>query len=124
MSAIVRVPAEGWKPSLPTVDGVATLECGAVLFLPATAFALSVTEHAIFSPAVAAEAKNVSFDPASGNLRGTGLQGSERDALRQTLDRFSRFARQLVERLLPPYAPRLTTARTSFRPVEIAGRVT
>ena len=124
MSAIVRVPAAGWNPSLPTADGVAMLERGAVIFLPETAFDLSTVERAIFSPAVAAGAKNVSFDPANGTLRGTALQGSERDVLRQTLDRFSRLARQLAERLLPSYAAHLMTARASFRPVEIAGRAT
>jgi hypothetical protein len=124
MSAIVRVPVSGGNASSTSVDGVATLERGAVIFLPDLAFELTPGEQSIFSPATAPAAKNVSFDPSAGGVRGTALRGPARDVLRQALERFSHGARELVGRLLPSYAPNLITARASFRPVEIAGRVT
>ena len=38
------------------------------------------------------------------------------------IDRFGRSAHQLLQELLPSYAPRLVRARTSYRPNEISGR--
>ncbi len=124
MSAIVAIPAAGWNSSGWTGDAVAALERGAVIFLPRTAFELTGADRSIFSPATAAAAKNVSFDPHRGRVGGTALEGAERERLQSVFDRFSRLARQLVDGLLPQYAPHLVTSRASFRPVEIAGRVT
>src|SRR2546423_12437877 len=45
-------------------------------------------------------------------------------ALRAMLSRFSDEAHGFVELTCPQYGPRLVRGRTSFRPVEIAGRPT
>lgn len=124
MSVLVRVPTSGWNASPPAADGVTALEGGAVIFLPKATFELGPADLAIFSPAAVAAAKNVSFDPATRLVSGTPLQGSDRDRLQEIFTRFSRLARQLVDSFLPRYAGHLITARASFRPVEIAGRVT
>ena len=100
------------------------LEGGVVLLFPALPFALRPEEEALISVGQAAgAAKNVSYDPARGALKGTKLDGGERDCLTGMMRRYGEFAEALVRAVLPAYAGGLTRARTSFRPVEIAGRV-
>ena len=98
------------------------IERGDVIFLPDLAFVVEPSEAAIFSPAILASSKNTSFDPASGVVSGTRLGGADRERLRQTLARFSESAASLVDGLFGAYRGRLTRARASFRPAEIAGR--
>ena len=86
-------------------------------------FALSPDETFLRSPAVmGSERKNISFDPASGEVGNTSLAGADAECLRTMLRRFGDAAETLLRDLLPGYAPALERARTSFRPAEIAGR--
>jgi hypothetical protein len=103
-------------------NGAAVLEAGDVLWQRAGFFAIEPPEQAMFSPRVLASGKNVSFDPASGQVGGSSLTGETADVLRRMLSRFSDEAHAFVERTCPPYAEHITRGRTSFRPVEIAGR--
>ena len=70
--------------------------------------------------------KNVSWDPATDAVRGLKSTHPASDAeiasLGAMMARFARFGEDLFSSLLGEYAKRLTTARTSFRPVEIEGR--
>lgn len=100
------------------------LETGQVLFLPALRFEIAAAERTIFSPAILGGAKNASFDPSTGHLGKTTLAGAEAEMLRTLMHRFSSSAATLVKTLLPAYGDRLVSARASFRPAEIAGRVT
>ncbi len=100
------------------------LEAGAVVHLPALAFPVQPSERAIFSPNVLAASKNVSFDPAAGRVSGTTLEGADLAALRGVMERFSDHAERLLAALFPAYTGRVTRARASFRPAEIAGRAT
>ena len=103
-------------------DVAAWLEAGDVVWQPHGFFAIHEREGALFSPSVLAGGKNVSFDPATGKVGGSSLAGDLSDVLRGMLARFSDDSHALVARVCPTYAPRLTRGRTSFRPVEIAGR--
>jgi hypothetical protein len=98
------------------------LESGEVLFLPALVFGVAPSELRLFSPGLVATAKNVSFDPRSGQLGGTSLEGTDRTRLNDLIARFSVSASTLVGQVLPAYRDRVEVGRTSFRPVEIAGR--
>ena len=98
------------------------LESGNVLFQKASFFAVAPSEQPLFSPSVLASGKNVSFDPATGQVGGSSLTGDLATALRGMLSRYSDEAHAFVSRLCPEYAPHLVRGRTSFRPVEIAGR--
>lgn len=98
------------------------LEAGDVAFFPALAFAIAVPERQLFSPQLVASSKNVSFDPRTGRLGGTSLEGGDATRLRDLVSRFSGVASALVKEVLPAYGDRIETGRTSFRPVEIAGR--
>jgi hypothetical protein len=103
---------------------VAALERGDVLFLPDLPFTIASGETAIFSPDILSSSKNASFDPSSGLVGGTTLGGEDLERLRALMARFSDTASDLVHRVLPAYGDRLERARASFRPAEIAGRVT
>ncbi|MGH6979957.1 MAG: Kdo hydroxylase family protein [Stellaceae bacterium] len=102
---------------------IAALEQGQILFLPKLAFTVGNSEVRLLDPAVsAAGRKNVSFDPATGDLGNAALGNEEAAALKAMLVRFARQSTDLVRGLFPLYATTLELGRTSFRPVEIAGR--
>jgi hypothetical protein len=103
--------------------GTAGLEEGAVLFFPALRFEVGAGESTLFSPSIAT-AKNVSFDPGSGRLGGAALGEGQAGSLTGLMRRFSDSAAALVGAVAPRYVSRLQRGRTSFRPAEIAGRVT
>ncbi len=100
------------------------IEAGDVLFCPELRFTVELSERSLFTPAILGSAKNASYDPAADRLGGTTVTGGDRDSLKTLMRRFSDAALACVDRLLPLYRGRLTRARASFRPAEIAGRAT
>jgi hypothetical protein len=104
------------------LDLVKDLERGDVLFFPRLGFSIRADEASLFSPAILSSAKNASFDPAAGRVGGATLSGDDLDRLRGLMSRFSAAAAALTGLMLPHYQGRLTRARASFRPAEIAGR--
>ena len=117
-----------WSPEgAPHVSdqAIVLLECGKVLLMPKLAFKLTKNERDLLSPASAdGKAKNINYDPRTGNLRGSLLSGDRRKQLAGMIERFNRQARHLVETLLPSYKAQLDTGMTSYRPLEIEGRLT
>ncbi|HET7237830.1 MAG TPA: Kdo hydroxylase family protein, partial [Terrimicrobiaceae bacterium] len=101
-----------------------SLESGKVLFLPHYGFQVTDAERNLLSPGVVNKSKNVSYDPRTGAVGGTALAGSDADLLRDMIARYSNFAQDLLLTLIPRYKDGTIRARTSFRPVEIEGRVT
>ncbi len=127
LSPILRsLPLAAWAGPFPTptCDGaIAALETGRVLFLPQLAFAIAPHELDLLDPAVsAAGRKNVSFDPATGALGNVALDASDAARLKTLLMRFAEQSTALACGLLPRYRAALEIGRTSFRPLEIAGR--
>ena len=108
----------------PLTSVASALEAGDVLFFPNLSFAIEPSERLLLSPSTLAGKKNVSFDPWSGRLSGTRLEGPTAGRLRDLVSRFSRLASGFASELLPAYQGRLELGRASFRPVEIAGRPT
>lgn len=101
------------------------LEAGKVLLLPRLGFELTESERVLLtSQCTDGKAKNISYDPATRNLRGSMLAGLARTTLAGMTERFYRQTRLLLETLAPLYAPHLQPGLTSYRPVEIAGRRT
>jgi hypothetical protein len=104
---------------------VASLEGGAVLAFPQLPFALDPTETEIVRSAASdVSSKNISLDPATGECRGTALEGVARERLAALMERFAQSATRLVLGLAPGYQSGLIRGRTSLRPTEIAGRQT
>lgn len=127
MSRVCPVPHASWSDALePDAASALTaaLERGNVLFLPNLPFVVDREDQRIFSPAILSSSKNTSFDPGSKHVGGTTLAGDELAQLSRLMARFSDSARSLVAGLFPRYQPRITRARASFRPAEIAGRQT
>jgi hypothetical protein len=125
MQPISVLPSHGWSgPYHADVRerALADLEAGRVLFLPDLAFPLDEHERAFLSPATVDRSKNVSFDPARGKLGGTAVTGVKLEELRNLMSNFARATRRLLAALLPAYQGGIRQARTSLRPVEIAGR--
>jgi len=102
-------------------SAIAALESGRVLFFPRLPFVLSGEEAPLLTPDLfRGRAKNISLDP-SGRLKHAA---GENAALQAMMQRFANGAVALVSGLFPRYAAGLERARTSYRPVEIAGRKT
>jgi hypothetical protein len=127
MAGIETIALDRWAGPFPGAAqsrALAALERGDVLFFPDLGVVFDDTARDLLSPAFGdGTAKNVSFDPASGMLRGTHAAGAERERLTAMMVAFATAAASFVTGLLPGYAAALTLARTSYRPVEIAGRV-
>jgi hypothetical protein len=89
-------------------------------------FPLTAAERALIAAyedgtVLEGSAKNISFSPAGG-LKGANLAPSEQALLAAMMERFGAFAEALVLAIAPGYQAGLERGRTSFRPVDVAGR--
>lgn len=107
-------------------QAIHSLENGHIIYLPELAFSLSPEEKQFLSPDFAdPHAKNISFHAATNKLWGVQhVSDIQHQQIKSMLARYSQYSFELIKGLLPHYAKQLTTARTSYRPVEITGRVT
>jgi hypothetical protein len=110
--------------SLNQRDALNGLENGQVLHFPDLPFALNTDEHFFLSPNhVDPRTKNIGYDASSHRLWGTQqLSDQQHQELKSMMARFSRYAHQLVQRLLPHYNSNLIMGRTSFRPAQVSNR--
>jgi len=114
----------GGAPSGATgADPTAELEAGAILLLPRLSFDIMPAERILFSASLAS-AKNVSFDPRTGQVSYARTEGNEAGVLPGLLRRFHDASASLVDALFPEYRGQFERGRASFRPVEVSGRVT
>jgi hypothetical protein len=98
------------------------LESGQVLYFPQLPFTVGNSENALLTDALSnGKAKNISRDP-DGRLQGESATPDVTTQLSQMIGRFAAQSRALVLGLFPGYAGEIEQARTSYRPVEIAGR--
>ncbi len=113
------------KPPLAEVQKlIKALEVGKVIYLPKLPFQLREFENRFLSPHILeGNSKNISYDIRHDRLGGACCQNEESMQLKEMLKRYAIQSRQLLENLFPSYAPYLIQARTSFRPVEVAKRV-
>lgn len=126
MGPIIEIPVAGWKQLFDAETqhkAIDALEQGNVLFFPFLPFVLDESEKRFLTPAAVGESKNVSYDIGSGLLRGTSYKGTDAEQLRAMVDRFARSSRELLLNLLPQYQSAIKQGRTSYRPVEVEGRV-
>lgn len=125
MTEIIALPIDRWdRPSLTTErqDVILALEAGKVLFFPRLRFAIMGDETKLLSSTITGRAKNISLDPARGTIRGSQAGETESGLLRSMMTRFAVMSAALLHNLLPSYEADLRQARTSYRPIEIAGR--
>lgn len=103
------------------------LEQGKVVFLPNDGFGIRAEEQILLDENLLARGKkNISYDVSSKKIRylHPKLQDFHHDDLQKMLDRFSDYAKSLVDSLMPSYQPHLRWGRTSYRPAKISGRKT
>jgi hypothetical protein len=127
MSDVIVFPLSRWdEPCAPAEQARATraLEAGNVLFFPQLRFPLGEGEDRLLSESAAGQSKNVSLNPASGAVSGSNADAGERELLRNMMARFATLSKGLIHNLLPRYDKGLEQARTSYRPVQVAGRPT
>lgn len=110
-----------------TQHALASLESGKVLYLPLYSFSLENTEHdSLLSDKILdGKHKNISFDYQS--MRLGGIESNPNNALlisllKNFMQRYALFARNLIDTMLPEYQSALRWGRTSYRPAEIKGR--
>ncbi|HEX2592188.1 MAG TPA: Kdo hydroxylase family protein [Rhizomicrobium sp.] len=125
MNPIHELPVTTWNGPFGEPlrrEAVDALENGEVLFLPNLAFALTGNEQPLLSPTLSdGKSKNISLSP-NGRLKNTSSSQAQHEMMQAMMQRFAQGAVHLIEDLFPQYATRLERARTSYRPVEIAGR--
>lgn len=127
MTDVVTLPNTAWDQAVTASEqefAIDALERGCVLLFPHLGFPVQSGEEKFLSPDVAGKGKNVSLDPATGKLRGSSAEGADLPLLQGLLMRFAVSSRSLMRGLFPHYESGMQQARTSFRPVEIAGRPT
>lgn len=127
MSEVIVFPLSRWdEPCVAAEQARATraLEAGNVLFFPQLRFPLGEGEERLLSESAAGQSKNVSLKPSTGMVSGSNADAAERELLQRMMTRFATLSKALIDNLLPHYAGALQQARTSYRPVEVAGRPT
>jgi hypothetical protein len=98
------------------------LEDGKVLYFPKLPFTVGNSENGLLTDTLSnGRAKNISRDP-DGKIQGDDASPEAAEHLSAMMGRFAILARSLVLSLFPGYETGIDQARTSYRPVEIAGR--
>jgi len=126
MSAIVNLPITDWQQPFPAElqdQAIRALEQGDVLFFPNLSFEMSESETQFLSPTIIGKSKNVSFDINNGKLQGSIVDENATVLLQQMMHRYAMFSKGLMDHLFPQYQQDLIQSRTSYRPLEIAGRI-
>lgn len=117
-----------WDPvvnAIEAADATQALERGRILLFKSLGFSLTPQEQRFLSPECAdPRSKNMSYDSGTDKIRGTPVQGRDREDLTAMMRRFAAQALSFANHLLPIYAGHLEMGRTSYRPVEILGRPT
>src|SRR4029453_3419159 len=112
MSRVTPFDLNSWTVRPSSIQAATTaLEAGGVLFFPGLDFEIRPTALALFSPEIAAAAKNASFDPRTGRLAGTALQGTRATDLNDLVSRFAGIATSFVKNLFPVYDGRIEIGR-------------
>ena len=127
MSQLFKLDQRDWGEASPTammLRAQSALESGDVVFCSGLTFAIEPAEQVLFAPAILSDSrKNTSYDVARDRLGGTKVAGAEAALLRALMRRFSDSSALLINRLFPVYQQDVVRGRASFRPAEIAGRV-
>lgn len=125
-TSLQHIDVQKWDTHFTTdLQNLATksLEEGKVLYFPTLSFELEESEKKLLSPDIVdPKSKNISYDIKSHTLSGVSCNGEELEILKAMIHRFAVSSRKLLDALIPHYENTLIQAKTSFRPVEIAGR--
>lgn len=126
MSILSKLDLQDWQQDIDAAQqqqAITCLEQGSILFFPNLTFALKRDEEILLSPTYGdGKAKNISYNCKDHSLRGIDGDEMVQKKITSMMSRFNRYSHALLNKLFPNYALHLQVARTSYRPVEIAGR--
>jgi hypothetical protein len=123
---IDRIASDAWTGRLSAEEGRACgelLEQGRILLIRDSTFLVSAHDQALLTGILPAfvSAKNVSYDPKSGDLHGL-RRCADINLVREALARYSTAISRLLGVLIPQYTSSWKVTLSSFRPIEEAGR--
>ncbi|HSQ03905.1 MAG TPA: Kdo hydroxylase family protein, partial [Burkholderiales bacterium] len=128
MTDLVELAIEDWDAagvsSPDREQALRDLEGGKVLYFPQLHCPVERIQPFLLSDTIANDSKNVSFDPATGALRGSRLSEALDENLKRAMSDYAALSTALLRTLFPRYSSALIPGRTSFRPVEISTRKT
>lgn len=105
-------------------EAVKALENGKVIYLPNLSFRLDDAQKNLFTLDLSPKkAKNISFNPKTQQLSGIYQEPYIVSLIISMMQRYFNYSASLLNNLCPQYLPVQSCGRTSFRPVEIRGRV-
>jgi hypothetical protein len=127
MKPLVSLDIQSWTDLVSSEQkqqAVSALESGSVLYLPNLPFQLKKEEEIFLSPAyVNNKVKNISYDLNQQNVRGSTATETSLADLQKFMHRYANTAQSFMRNLFSVYGENLKTARTSYRPTQIAGRI-
>src|SRR4051812_15167220 len=104
MTDVVSFPIATWHQECSAAEqqqAIVALEAGNVLLFPQLRFAVEEDEIRLLSESASGQDKNVSLTPATGALRGSDADESERNLLQKMMGRFAADSSTLIRNLLP-----------------------
>lgn len=118
---ITEIETSSWQTSFDKdtqAKFLSDIEVGKVILLPKLKFELLSEEQKFLTENCAdKKSKNISFDPKTGNVRGSSCEDQDLAQLGLMISRFASSARNLVDSLFPYYKDALQVGRSSFRPL-------
>ncbi|AHG22335.1 3-deoxy-D-manno-oct-2-ulosonic acid (Kdo) hydroxylase family protein [Chania multitudinisentens RB-25] len=115
-AAVITLPHQDWSDvPLASIDAVAALEQGKVLFFPHLAFNLSEAEKKLLTPElVDPKRKNISYQPEQQKLTGVAL-ADKYEMVQKLLARHHQACQALIISVLPEYRHALHMPTNSLR---------
>lgn len=127
MTLIKEMHSTHWENSFSPESQLAAiqaLEGGQILLLPQLPFLLLKEEQKFLTPSLSdMKCKNISFNIQNDSLKGFHKQNSDHEKLKAMMKRYAKCSENLIMQLFPRYQQKILWGRTSFRPVEVFGRI-
>lgn len=127
MTTIQQLNTSNWQENFSIESqqhAIENLESGKILFFPNLNFVLNPNESRFLDPDFTdPKNKNISFNAKTNTVRGAVAQENEITEIKILLKRYFDHTNNFIAALFPNYMTALEPARTSFRPVEVEGRI-
>jgi len=127
MQILTELDIRDWLSPISAISqalAIKQLENGNILYMPKLSFSLLNEELPVLSTHISNhKAKNISFNSQNDQLHGVNHEDYDPTLIKNMMARFAKYAHTLINQVLPGYSKALQTGRTSYRPVEIYGRI-
>ncbi len=127
MHLLYEIQSQDWKTPYSEQmqsQAVDALESGKIILFPHLSFELSPAETVFLSTEYSLpKFKNISYNINKDIVRGANCKGHLYETLKGMMTRYAQSAHGMINQLFPSYGSTIEVGRTSFRPIEIMGRV-